>query len=273
MNVFLGLLPNFQQFIHQSLITMMQHFRAWPVLLAVVAFTACNQGGAKQGKNNTADTALVPATPAGTVAVDISGKDKDTQEIAIKFQIKGLTKEKKFEQVVLKDAPDAEVYKVLWDEPNSCYIGVLKANHAVRYYHASLDDAGNPKVLWATAPPERIWKYMENTMGLGKVTASAEQVKKYSKNLQSGKIIADFIAEIRPDNSPDSVELYVEFGGVRKSMFIAVPKGYQPTIQQTSEANHVYFSLTKDGKAEPFIDLHVENGRLQVVTLKEIKKD
>lgn len=250
----------------------MQHFRVW-LALAVLGFTACNSGTKKDG-SNAADTAtaLVPATPAGTIAVAISGKEKDTQEITIKFQIKELKKEKSFEQVVLKDAADADVYKVLWDEPNSAYIGVLKANHSVRYYHAS-QEGDNLKILWATAPPERIWKYMENTMGLGKVTAGAAVTKKYSKNLQSGKIIADFIVEIRPDNTPDSVELYVEFGGLNKSMFMPVPAGYEPTIQQTSAADHVFYSLVKDGKAEPFIDLHVDNGRLQVVTLKEIKKD
>ncbi|NLR63650.1 hypothetical protein HGH92_04955 [Chitinophaga varians] len=251
----------------------MQHFRVWLAGLAVLAFTACNSGTGK--KNNGTDTAaaLVPATPAGSVEVAITGKDKDTQQITIKFQIKDLKKEKSFEQAVLKDAPDAELFKVLWDEPNSAYIGVLKPNHAVRYYHASQDDKGDLKILWATAPPKRIWEYMENTMGLGKVSASAELTKKYSKNMQSGMIIADFIVEIRPDNTPDSVELYVEFGGVRKSMYIGIPAGYQPTIQQTSDADHVYFSLVKDGKAEPFIDLKVENGHLQVKTLKEIKKD
>jgi hypothetical protein len=250
----------------------MQHFRVWLAGLAVTAFAACNPGAGKKNNGTDTATALVPATPAGTVDVTITGRDKDTQTITIKFQIKDLKKEKTFEQMVLKDAPEAELFKVLWDEPNSAYIGVLKPNHAVRYYHAS-QDGNDLKVLWATSPPERIWKYMENTMGLGKVSASGELTKKYSKNMQSGMIIADFIAEIRPDNSPDSVELYVEFGGVQKSMYIGIPAGYQPTIQQTSEADHVYFSLVKDGKAEPFIDLKVEDGRLQVKTLKEIKKD
>lgn len=250
----------------------MQHFRVWLAGLAVIAFTACNSGTGKKNEGTDTAAALTPATPAGTVDVAITGRDKDTQTITIKFQIKDLKKEKSFEQMVLKDAPDAEVFKVLWDEPNSAYIGVLKPNHGVRYYHAS-QDGNDLKVLWATSPPERIWKYMENTMGLGKVSASAELTKKYSKNMQSGQIIADFIAEIRPDKSPDSVELYVEFGGVQKSMYIGIPAGYQPTIQQTSEADHVYFSLVKDGKAEPFIDLKVDNGRLQVQTLKEIKKD
>ncbi|MBC9930363.1 hypothetical protein [Chitinophaga qingshengii] len=252
----------------------MQHFRGWLVGMAAIAFTACNSGtGTKNNGTETAATAsITPATPAGTVDVAITGRDKDTQQITIKFQIKDLKKEKSFEQVILKDAPDAEVFKVLWDQPNSAYIGVLKANHAVRYYHAS-QEGNDLKILWATAPPEPIWKYMENTMGLGKVSATGNLTKKYSKNMQSGQIIADFVAEIKPDNSPDSVELYVEFGGVQKSMYIGIPTGYQPTIQQTSEADHVYFSLVKDGKAEPFIDLKVDNGRLQVKTLKEIKKD
>ncbi|WP_160717957.1 hypothetical protein [Chitinophaga solisilvae] len=250
----------------------MQHFRVW-LALAAIGFTACNQG--TNNKNaNAADTAtaLQPATPAGSVAVVISGKEKDTQEITIKFQIKELKKEKTFEQVVLKDAAESELYKVLWDEPNSCYIGVLKPNHAVRYYHAS-QSGDDLKILWATAPPERIWKYMENTMGLGKVSAAGDLKKSYRKNFQSGKIIADFIAEIKPDaTTKDSVELYVEFGGVRKSMFVPVPAGYQPTIQETANQDHIYFSLVKDGKVEPFIDMKVEDGRLQVQTLKKIEK-
>ncbi|CAL1516963.1 hypothetical protein [Chitinophaga sp. MM2321] len=250
----------------------MQHFRVW-LALSVLGFTACNSGSNKAG-SDAADSAAAfkPATPAGTIAVSITGKEKDTQEIIIKFQIKDLVKEKSFEQVVLKDVSEADLYRVLWDKPNSCYIGVMKPNHAARYYHAS-QDGNDLKILWATAPPAPIWQYMENTMGLGKVSSANELVKKYSKNIQSGKIIADFIVEIKPDATPDSVELYVEFGGVRKSMYMPVPKGFEPTIQQTTQDDHVLFALVKDGKAEPFIDMHVVNGRLQVQTLKEIKKD
>ncbi|HVI45966.1 MAG TPA: hypothetical protein VM802_13910 [Chitinophaga sp.] len=262
--------------IHSSLLvlTIMQHFRVW-LILAVFGLAACNSGNSAADK--TADQSkteeLKPATPAGSVSVSISKKDKDTSEITINFQIKDLKKEKSFEQAILKDAADADLYRVLWDEPNSAYIGVLKPNHTVRYYHASQEASGDLKILWATSPPERIWKYMENTMGLGKVSSAGKPVNKYSKGIQSGKILADFIAEIRPNAAADSVELYVEFGGVRKSMFMPVPKGYAPTIQQTAQDDHVFFSLIKDGKAEPFIDMKVENGRLQVHTLKEIKKD
>ncbi|TWF39047.1 hypothetical protein FHW36_106271 [Chitinophaga polysaccharea] len=249
----------------------MQQFRIG-LTIALAIFTACNSGNQSANSKPGADTsAVVPATPAGKIAVSIANRDKDTALVTINFQLNGQTKEKTFEQTILKEISDADLYKVLWDAPNSCYIGVLKANHQPRYYHASVSDKNDLKILWFASPSERIWGYMENTMGLGKVSAGSDMVQQYKKNFQSGNIIGDFIAEIKPDASPDSLELYVEFGGIRKSMFMAVPKGSKGVIQPTGQPDHVYFSFVKDNKAEPMIDLHVENGRLQVKTLKEIK--
>ncbi|PSL46786.1 hypothetical protein CLV51_103768 [Chitinophaga niastensis] len=248
----------------------MQHFRVG-LALAIAVFSACNPGN-KANNNASTDATVKPATPEGTISVVVTDKEKDTQLVTIKFQIKDLKKEKTFEQAVLKGVSETDEYKVLWDAPNSCYIGVLKPSHQARYYHASVK--GNDlKILWVPTPPEQIWQYMENTMGLGKVSVGGQLADKYRKNIQSGKILGEFIAEIRPDASPDSLELYVEFGGVRKSMFMPIPKGYKPTIQETANVDHVLFSLVKDGKAEPMIDMHVENGRLQIKTLKEITKD
>ncbi|SEW34163.1 hypothetical protein SAMN04488122_2068 [Chitinophaga arvensicola] len=238
--------------------------------IAIAVLSACNSASNKGGASGDS-TVIKPATPDGTVSVTFADKQKDTSLITIKFQLKGETKEKTFEQALLKDAPESDLYKVLWNEPNSCYIGVLKANHQPRYYHAFIDSKKDLKVLWAATPPQPIWEYMENTMGLGKVSAGGELVQKYKKGIQSGQILADFIAEIRPDNSPDSLELYVEFGGLRKSMFMAVPAGAKGVIQPTGQDDHVYFSFVKDGKAEPVIDLKVESGRLKINTLKEIK--
>jgi hypothetical protein len=260
------------QVIHSLIFNyIMQQFRIG-LAIAIAVLSACNSGNQGANGNAATDTAqaVKPATPAGTVNVTITGREKDTALVTIKFQIKDLKIERKFEQTLLKDAPEADLYKVLWDAPNSCYIGVLKANHQPRYYHASVKD-NDLRILWFPSPPDRIWGYMENTMGLGKITAGGEMLDKYRKNIQSGRILGDFIAEIRPDASPDSLELYVEFGGVRKSMFMRIPEGAKPVIQPTGQDDHVYFSFLKDNKAEPMIDLHVENGRLQINTLKEIK--
>ncbi|MFY0254351.1 hypothetical protein ACDQ55_10400 [Chitinophaga sp. 30R24] len=248
----------------------MQHFRIG-LAIAIAVLSACNSGKSP-ANGNAADaaTTVTPATPAGTVSVTIAGKEKDTQRITIQVQMKELKKEKTFEQTTLKEVSDADLYKVLWDAPTSCYIGVLKANHQPRYYHASVN--GNDlKILWAASPPERIWQYMENTMGLGKVSANDGMLQEYKKNFQSGQIIADFIVTIKPDSQPDDVVLYVEYGGARKTMTIPVPAGSKAVIQPTGQDDHVFFSFIKDDKAEPVIDLLVENGRLQVKTLKEIK--
>lgn len=249
----------------------MQQFRIG-LAIAIAVLSACNSGNQNANGNASTDAAVHPATPAGTIAVTIKDRDKDTAQVTIKFTLNGQEKEKTFEQTLLSNASDADLYKVLWDAPNSCYVGVMKANHQPRYYHASVSDKNDLKILWFASPDKRIWGYMEDSMGLGKVSVSGgEMVQKYSKNFQSGKILADFIAEIKPDASADSVELYVEYGGVRKSMFMPVPKGSKAVIQPTGADDHVLFSFVADGKAEPVIDLHVENGRLQIRTLKEIK--
>jgi hypothetical protein len=248
----------------------MQHFRIG-LAIAIAVLSACNSGNNKGTATGDSASVIKPATPDGTVSVTFSDKEKDTSLITIKFQLKEGTKEKTFEQAILKDAPEADLYKVLWNEPNSCYIGVMKANHQPRYYHAFVDSKKDMKILWAATPPQPIWEYMEGTLGLGKVSAGGEMLQKYKKSIQSGNILADFIAEIKPDASPDSLELYVEFGGLRKSMFMPVPAGSKGVIQPTGQDDHVYFSFIKDGKAEPVIDLHVESGRLQIKTLKEIK--
>ncbi|HEY9258070.1 hypothetical protein [Chitinophaga sp.] len=248
----------------------MQHFRIG-LAIAIAVLSACNSGNQNANGNAAKDAAVHPATPAGTIAVTITDRDKDTGQVTIKFKINGQEKEKTFEQTLLTNASDADLYKVLWDAPNSCYVGVMKANHQPRYYHASVSDKNDLKILWFASPDQRIWSYMEDTMGLGKVTVGSDLVQKYKKNFQSGKILADFIAEIRPATSPDTVELYVEFGGFTKSMMVPVPKGSKAVIQPTAAQDHVYFAFAADNKAEPVIDLHVENGRLQLKTLKEIK--
>ncbi|MBO9733086.1 MAG: hypothetical protein J7623_30880 [Chitinophaga sp.] len=248
----------------------MQQFRIG-LAIAIAVLSACNSGNQNvNGTTGKEEAAVHPATPAGTIDVTITDRDKDTSQVTIKFKINGQEKEKTFEQSLLKDAADADLFKVLWDAPNSAYVGVMKANHQPRYYHASISDKNDLKILWFASPDKRIWSYMEDSMGLGKVAASGEMVQQYKKSFQSGKILADFIANIKPGAAADNVELYVEYGGFNKSMTIPVPKGSKAVIKPTAEQDHVYFSFVTGNKVEPVIDLHVENGRLQVKALKEL---
>jgi hypothetical protein len=207
------------------------------------------------------------------VDVTLKNRDKDTAQVVIKFAIDGVVKEKTFEQAILTEGSDADVIRVAWDKPKSAYIGVVKPNRTPRYYHASVDSAkGDVKILWATVPPKPVWLYMENVQGLGKVAAAAgSTTNSYRKKIQSGKIIEDFIATIKPGDNPDNVVLYVEFAGVNKTMTMPVPKGYKPTIQTTGRPDQVYFSMEKDGKLDAVMELKVEDGHLNVEHLKEIK--
>ncbi|RFS24894.1 hypothetical protein DVR12_06820 [Chitinophaga silvatica] len=236
--------------------------------IAITILSACNSGNqASKG----ADSANVvhPATPDGTVSVTIGDREKDTSQITISFQVKGLKKEKTFDQVILKDVSDTDLFKVLWDQPNSVYVAVLKPSHNARYYHGSISD-GEAKIFVAATPPKRIWMYMEDSLGLGKLSGAKGLVASYRKDIQSGKILGQFIAEVRPIDSVKNVELYVEFGGVTKKMNITLPLDTKAMIQPTKDDSHVYFSFVKGEQVDPIIDLYVENGRLQVKTLKEI---
>ncbi|NIG53608.1 hypothetical protein [Chitinophaga sp. Cy-1792] len=252
----------------------MKHFPVY-LALATLGFAACNNG-----KSNTAASApqsdsvpMTPATAAGKVDVTLKNRTKDTAQVVIKFAINGQEKEKSFDQAILTEGSDNDVIRVAWDKPNSAYIGVVKPNRAPRYYHASVDSSnGALKIFWATVPPKPVWLYMENVQGLGKVAAAASgTTNSYKKNIKSGKIIEDFIAEIKPSDKPDNVVLYVEFAGVNKTMTMPVPKGYKPVIQTTAKPEQVYFSMEKDGKLDAVMDLRVEDGHLQVEHLKEIK--
>ncbi|MBV7531239.1 hypothetical protein [Chitinophaga sp. sic0106] len=248
-----------------------------PVYLAIAAlgFTAACNNAQQSGKSTAQQSDSVPMTPAtaaGKVEVVLKDRNKDTARVVIKFEINGEVKEKSFDQAILQEGSDEDVVRVAWDKPNSAYIGVVKPNRAPRYYHASVDSSkGHLKIFWATVPPKPVWLYMENVQGLGKVSHSGEIVTSYRKNIQSAKIIEDFIVDIKPGKSPEEVILYVEFAGVNKTMTMPVPKGYKATIQKTATPDHVYFSMEKDGQLDAVMDLKVEDGRLQVEHLKEIK--
>lgn len=243
-----------------------------PLIIAGIVLLAACQSSTKQEQQqeDSAAAALTPAKPAGQVQVAIAF-DKDTQRVKIRFALDTLLKEKTFEAPLAKDVDTADLYRVVWDKPNSCYIGVLKKDHSTRYYHASRSEDGRElKINHVGTPPEAVWHYAEQTLGLGKIKTAAPLTEHYKQNFQSGRIIADFIVNIRPASTPDSIQLYSEFGGGRKTQVIPVPQGYKPGIRSTGRPDHCVFGLVKDGAFEGVMDIRVENGHLQITELKRI---
>lgn len=247
--------------------------KAWLLLLSATLFFACDQSSKQSSSNEIEDTssageAFEPAKPAGKV--NVSFPVTDTTEIRIAFELDGKTKEKSFELPLAKEVAEKDLYRLVWDKPNSCYIGVLKQNRTTRYYHASVDDKGFLQINHVGTPPAGVWQYAENKMGLGKVsmTAAAKLEDSYKKNLQSGTIIADFIVRIIPLASKDSVHVYAEFGGGNRTITQAVPAGYKPGILVSdSKLGQCFVVLEKDGKLTNTVEIKVEGGHLQINTL------
>jgi hypothetical protein len=247
--------------------------KAWPLLLSATLFFACDQSSKQSSSNETEDIssageAFQPANAAGKISV--SFPMTDTTEIKINFEVDGKTKEKTFELPLAKEVEEKDLYRVVWDKPNSCYIGVLKQNRTTRYYHASVDDKGFLQINHVGTPPAGVWQYAENKLGLGKVSAStaAKLEDSYKKNLQSGRIIADFIVRIVPLEAKDSVHVYAEFGGGNRTISQAVPAGYKPGILVSdSKPNQCFVVLEKDGKLTNAVEILVEGGHLQINTL------
>ncbi|MBW8683957.1 hypothetical protein [Chitinophaga rhizophila] len=247
--------------------------KAWSLLLIATLFFAC---GSQQEKGSAAETddtssageAFQPVEPAGKVSV--SFPVTDTTEIKLVFELDGKTKEKQFRLPLAKDVEEKDLYRLVWDKPNSCYVGVLKQNRTTRYYHASVDDKGFLQINHVGTPPAGVWQYAENKLGLGKISAAgaAKLENSYTKNLKSGQIIADFIVKIVPLASKDSVHVYTEFAGANRTLSQAVPAGFNPGIL-VSETNkdQCFVVLEKDGKLTNTYEIKVENGRLQINTL------
>ncbi|SHN77083.1 hypothetical protein [Chitinophaga sp. CF418] len=247
--------------------------KAWPLLLSATLFFACGPHP-EPTSNEAEDTssageAFEPVAPAGKVTV--SFPVTDTTEIKILFELNGQTKEKSFELPLAKDVEEKDLYRLVWDKPNSCYIGVLKQNRTTRYYHASVDDKGYLQINHVGTPPAGVWQYAENRKGLGKVSVSAKAKLEdtYKKNLQSGRIIADFIVRVIPLASKDSVHIYAEFGGANRTISQAVPAGYKAGVLASADKPaECFIALERDGKLLNTVEIKVDGGHLEINNLR-----
>jgi len=241
----------------------MQHLRnAVSAAFLAVSLWACQSGQQQQDK----EQGFKPATPAGTVDVSFTHED-DTSQVKIKFAIDGKTKEKSFDMPLAKDVDTVDLFRLVWDKPNSCYVGVLKQSHGTRYFHASVGNDGELKIFQIGSPSDTIWHYAEDTLGLGKITSKRALLDTYARNVQSGDILADLIVRIEPATTTDSVQLYTEYAGARKRQSFAVPAGYEPKIQVTDKTEHCIFGLQKGDAFSGVLDITVSGGHLQ---LKEV---
>ncbi|QHS62793.1 hypothetical protein [Chitinophaga agri] len=247
--------------------------KAWSLLLITTLFFACdpspkNAASADENDKTSAGEAFKPAEPAGKLSV--SFPVTDTTEIKLVFEMDGKTKEKTFELPLAKEVPEKDLFRLVWDKPNSCYIGVLKQNRDTRYYHASVDEKGYPQIFHVGTPPAEVWQYAENKLGLGKISSAtaAQIVQSYKQNFQSGKIIADFIVQVKPGASDAAVEIYAEFGGANRTLPLAVPAGSKAgLLLQKGRPEQCFVVLETDGKLSNTYEIKVENGRLQINTL------
>ncbi|HEU4555046.1 MAG TPA: hypothetical protein VFS25_19500 [Chitinophaga sp.] len=245
----------------------MRHFSN--LIVAAVLTTslwACGGSGTSPGNGQDSTAAFTPAKPAGSVQVSFV-HDSDPPQVKIHFALGEKTIDKSFELPLAEDMDAEDLYRTVWDKPNSCYIGVLKNNRGTRYYHASEGDDGALKIFQVGTPPAAVWHYAEGELGLGKATNKSKLTDHYKKNVTSGKIIADFIVRLEPASSKDSVQLYTEFGGVHETKTLAVPGGYVPKIQPTEEPDHCVFGLQRDDGFDPVLDIKVDGGKLAIKEL------
>ena len=235
------------------------------------ALTACSNNESKKKDSKANADVVTPATPAGTFSVTFSEREKDTSTVHFSFTVDSLQYERSYNDVpLMKGLEDTSLYRILWDAPNSVWIGFIKANRETRYYHGS-QDGRSLKILWVPTPPAKIYEYMEKEMGLGDVIRNQPRVFKYKKNFQSGNIIADFIVEIQPGNSPDEANVYIEFGGVTRVLTMPVPEGAKPYVQAYAQ-DHCFAGLEIDGELEEYFEIKVVNGRIGARQLKTFAK-
>lgn len=240
----------------------------WSFLLLITIFFACNESGKKPEGTAEASAAdsFTPATPAGNVTV--SFPSADTGQVKIVFEIGGQSKEKTFDLPLADDAKEADLYRTVWDKPNSCYIGVLMKKRNTRYYHAS-QDGSDLTINQVGTPPAAVWQYAEQKQGLGKLDLATTVTKNYRRNLTSGKIIADLIVKIQPAvTTTDSVYVYVEFGGANRTLRLPVPDGYSGGIISAKEhPENCIVVFVKGSKFKSVADVSVKDGHLQISNL------
>jgi hypothetical protein len=237
------------------------------ILPATTLLFACNGSGTKSGaKEADSVAAFQPATPSGKVDVSFTD-DADTSRVNIRFEVEGQTKEKAFELPLARDVAQQDLYRTVWDKPNSVYIGVLKSDHSTRYYHASVDN-GDLKINHVGTPPAEIWHYAEDKEGLGTVTLEMKPVDNYTQSITSGKIIADLIVKKLPTNSPDSVKMYAEFAGANKTITLPVPpEASTGVVHSNNHPDQAFLVQVLNKRYRNLVEIKVEEGHLQVNVL------
>ncbi|HJT74306.1 MAG TPA: hypothetical protein VJ720_09815 [Chitinophaga sp.] len=238
--------------------------KVWSFLVPAIFLFACNEGS-KKPLNSTADEAAAfqPATPAGKI--NVSFPKGDEPQVTIRFEIDGKTKEKTFDMPLAQQVADEDLYRTVWDKPNSCYIGVLKENaHSTRYYHASVEGS-DLKINQVGTPPAEIWKYAENELGLGKISSNQKVIDNYKRSLQSGRIIADFIVKLEPASTKDSIRMYAEFGGASRTISQVLPEGYTAGLLASPVTpEKCVLILKKNDELVHVTEVLVDKGHLQI---------
>lgn len=237
--------------------------------MATVLF-ACNSGNhqGSGGQDSTAENTFVPATPAGKINVSFREAGEDTTFINIRFEVGAQSKEKEFDLPLATDVAKEDRYRLVWDKPNSCYVGVLKKDRGTRYYHAS-EDNGDLKINQVGTPPASVWQYAEGKLGLGKITAmGVKMTDHYEKKLESGKLIENFIVKTVPASTADSIRVYAEYGGANRTLSVAVPKGNTTGIvYSVAKPEQCYLTLVSNGQMTNAVDISVNEGHLQMTQL------
>lgn len=236
-----------------------------------LAFAACNNGGTKtaEGSATTDERPLQPAEPAGTMQVTILNRNEDTSSVKFNFTIDTIRYERTYKDLPLvKGFPDSAIYRVFWNEPNSVWIGFIKPNRDTRYYHAS-QDGRLLKVLWVPSPPKKIYEYMEKELGLGDVIRQQPRLSRYDKNIQSGQIIGDFIVALKPGPDKGTMNVFMEFGGIQRTLEMTVPEGGKPYIQAYGD-DHVIAGVELNGELEEYYEIKVVNGRIGYKQLQTV---
>ncbi|MGX5817450.1 hypothetical protein ACWKWU_04595 [Chitinophaga lutea] len=237
-----------------------------------LALAACNSGGgATKGDTTAAAEVLESAKPAGTLEVALKDRNKDTSAVTFTFAIDTTRYEKTFNDLPLMPGlPDTALYRVFWDQPNSVWIGFVKRNRDTRYYHGT-QDGPLLKILWVPSPPQRIYRHIEQNLGLGSAVRDKPRMGNYSKALQSGRIVDTFrITLQRAEQIKDSVIVMAHFGGSDETFALPTPQGTKPYVQPITD-ELCYVGLEIEGEPLEVFEVTVNDGRLTYKQLRKIK--